>query len=480
MATVESDNRARRDSAARGAVVFALAAVLAAALAACGGGGGGGGGGNSGGSGTPDITAGLPDGPGCTQLDRRSFLAEQFRTQYFYNDRSPVVDPQPEQLLDAYFKASLFKGNETIPADRFSGYQTTEAYNQFYGEGKTLAYGLAVAGQEVQGKPDQPLWVRDVTPGSPAALADIRRGDRVRRLNGVAAEDAIARFDFAALTPSKAGDELELELERSGTRRTVKIAANVHDVVPVRLGRVLTLPDGRRMGLVRFNSMMNLAEPDLTTFFQGFRDQGVSDIVFDLRYNGGGSVAVGGRIASMAAGNKANNQVYAVLRNNAQLQASNTTYRFATPVSWPGVNRVYVLSGSRTCSASEQIIAGLRGVGIEVVLIGATTCGKPVGFRPRDHCGLTYSLVNFDSINARGEGGYYAGFAATCRVAEDFTKSMEDPTEPLTAAAMRHAQGLGCPPVSGVDQVPLLQRGQHGPREPAVVDGPDVRGVMVP
>jgi hypothetical protein len=180
----------------------------------------------------------------------------------------------------------------------------------------------------------------------------------------------------------------------------------------------------------------------------------------------------------MAAGNKANNQVYAVLRNNAQLQASNTTYRFATPVSWPGVNRVYVLSGSRTCSASEQIIAGLRGVGIEVVLIGATTCGKPVGFRPRDHCGLTYSLVNFDSINARGEGGYYAGFAATCRVAEDFTKSMEDPTEPLTAAAMRHAQG--CPPVSGVDQAPLLQRGQHGPREPAVVDGPDVRGVMVP
>ena len=449
----------------------ALSIASVVLLSACGGGGGGG-------TSAPiDVGTGLPDGPGCTQFDRRSFLAEQFRTQYFYNDRSPVVDPLPEQSLDAYFKASLFKGNESIPADRFSGYQTTEAYNRFYGEGKTMAYGLAVAGQEVQGKPDAPLWVRDVTPGSPAALADIRRGDRVRRLNGVTAEDAIARFDFAALTPAEAGDELELELERAGTRRTVKIAANVHDVVPVRLGRVLSLPDGRRMGLVRFNSMMTLAEPELTAYFQGFRDQGVSDVVFDLRYNGGGSVAVGGRIASMAAGTKANNQVYAVLRNNAQLQASNTTYRFATPVAWSGVNRVYVLSGSRTCSASEQIIAGLRGVGIEVVLIGATTCGKPVGYRPRDHCGLTYSLVNFDSINARGEGGYYAGFAATCRVAEDFTKSMEDPTEPLTAAAMRHAQGLGCPPVSGTDQVPLLQRGQ---RATTVVDGPDVRGVMVP
>lgn len=480
MATVESGKRARRDSAARGAVAFALAAVLAAALAGCGGGGGSSGGGNSSGSGTSDITAGLPDGPGCTQLDRRLFLSEQFRTQYFYNDLTPGVDPQPEQLMATYFKASLFKGNETIPADRFSGYQTTEAYNQFYGEGKTLAYGLAVAGQEVQGKPDQPLWVRDVTPGSPAGLADVRRGDRVRRLNGVAAEDAVLRSDFSALTASKAGSELELELERAGDVRTIRLTANVHDAVSVRLGRVLSLPDGRKMGLVRFNSMITLAEPEIQAYFGQFRDQGVSDVIFDLRYNGGGSVAVGGRIASLAAGIKANNLIYAVLRNNAQLQASNTTYRFGSPLFWSGVNRVYVLTGSRTCSASEQIIAGLRGVGVEVVQIGATTCGKPVGFRPRDHCGLTYSMVNFDSVNARGEGGYYSGFSATCRVAEDFTKSMEDPTEPLTAAAMRHAQGLGCPPVSGVDQVPLLQRGQLGLREAAVVDGPEVPGVMVP
>ena len=161
------------------------------------------------------------------------------------------------------------------------------------------------------------------------------------------------------------------------------------------------------------------------------------------------SVAVGGRVAAMAAGTKADGQIYAVLRNNAQLQSSNSTFRFVTPVLWRGVNRVYVLSGSRTCSASEQMIAGLRGVGIEVVQIGSTTCGKPVGFRPREHCGLTYSLVNFDSVNARGEGGYYNGFAAQCRVAEDFTKSMEDPTEPLTAAAVQNAQGLGCPPLPG-------------------------------
>ena len=458
----------------------AWAALLALgwALAGCGGGGGS----NSdpappGAAAPADPLAGLPDGPGCALADRRAFLADQFRTQYLYNDLTPAVDPAGDLALDRYFSASLFKGNERIPTDRFSNYQTSEAYNQFFGEGKTLAYGLSVAGQEVQGRPDLPLWIRDVTPGSPAGVAGIQRGDRVRRINSTPVEDAIAKFDFSALTPQRAGQELELQLERAGVLRTVRIAASVHDAVPVRLGKLINLPDGRKMGLVRFNSMINLAEPDLLGYFPQFRDQGVTDVVFDLRYNGGGSVAVGGRVTAMAAGTKADGQVYAVLRNNAQLQSSNSTFRFVSPVSWRGVNRVYVLSGSRTCSASEQMISGLRGVGIEVVQIGSTTCGKPVGFRPREHCGLTYSLVNFDSVNAKGEGGYYNGFSAQCRVAEDFTKSMEDPTEPLTAAAVQHAQGLGCPPASGPDQVPLWAR---MPRARPVSEGSDPPSVMVP
>lgn len=450
-------------------------AALSLLLSACGGGSGTAPASQS--EAAPDPLSGLPETPGCTLLDRRSFLADQFKTQYLYNDLTASVDPAPEQGLRAYFSASLFKGNERIPADRFSGYQTTEAYSQFYGEGKTLAYGLAVAGQEVQGRPDLPLYIRDVTPGSPADTVGLQRGDRVHRLNDTTVEDAIARFDFSMLTPQQAGQELVLEVERGGQRRTVRLSASVHDVVPVRLGRVVSLPDGRRMGLVRFNSMITLAEPDLQAHFQQFREQGVTEVVFDLRYNGGGSVPVGGRIASMAAGTKADGQVYAVLRNNAQLQASNSTYRFGTPVSWPGVKRVYVLSGLRTCSASEQLIAGLRGVGIEVVQIGSTTCGKPVGFRPREHCGLTYSLVNFDSVNAKGEGGYYSGFAATCRVAEDFTKTMEDTTEPLTAAAIRHASGQGCPAASGPDQQPLTGRTGRSLR---LRDGPEWTGLMVP
>ena len=53
------------------------------------------------------------------------------------------------------------------------------------------------------------------------------------------------------------------------------------------------------------------------------------------------------------------------------------------------LDRVVVISGSGTCSASEAIINGVRGVGVDVVLIGDTTCGKPYGFYGIDNCNST-------------------------------------------------------------------------------------------
>ncbi|TDM09111.1 MAG: hypothetical protein C4K60_07185 [Ideonella sp. MAG2] len=110
---------------------------------------------------------------------------------------------------------------------------------------------------------------------------------------------------------------------------------------------------------------------------------------------------------------------------------------------------MYVLTGSRTCSASEQLINALSPY-VTVVTIGNTTCGKPVGFLPQaDGCGTTFSTVNFESVNSRNEGRYFNGFAATCSVAEDFSKSLGAVDEPLLVAAANHADGQGCPAASG-------------------------------
>src|SRR4029453_5362330 len=72
--------------------------------------------------------------------------------------------------------------------------------------------------------------------------------------------------------------------------------------------------------------------------------------------------------------------------------------------------RVFILTGPGTCSASEAVMNGLAGVDVDVIQIGATTCGKPYGFYPEDNCGTTYFSIQFQGVNHKGFGDYADGF----------------------------------------------------------------------
>ena len=122
--------------------------------------------------------------------------------------------------------------------------------------------------------------------------------------------------------------------------------------------------------------------------------------------------------------------------------------------------RVFVLTGPNTCSASEAIMNGLRGVGVEVIQVGSTTCGKPYGFYPTDNCGTTYFTIQFRGANAMGFGDYSDGFSPAnssgpgedvpgCSIADDFTKQLGDQTEGRFATALAYRDGAACPAASG-------------------------------
>jgi len=92
---------------------------------------------------------------------------------------------------------------------------------------------------------------------------------------------------------------------------------------------------------------------------------------------------------------------------------------------------------------------------VQVVAIGDTTCGKPVGFLPQsDTCGTTYSVVNFESVNARSEGRYFDGFQATCLVSEDFSRPIGDTGDALLVAAAHHADNGACPAGTALREQP--------------------------
>ena len=144
-----------------------------------------------------------------------------------------------------------------------------------------------------------------------------------------------------------------------------------------------------------------------------------------------------------------------------------------------GLPRVFVLMGRRTCSASEQLINGLRGAGLEVVAVGETTCGKPVGFLPTSACGRTYSVVNFESVNHRNEGRYFDGFAPTCAVAENFSAAQGSNVDPLMTAAKLAADTGLCPAgTSSADRAFPLATRRTGPLPRALNEGDSSPGMI--
>ncbi len=384
----------------------------------------------------------------CDLVPRQSALRSYFNDWYFWYALSPYPAPGSLPTLDAYFGALLYTGTDpAFPADRWSFHQSTESFNRFFGVGQSVGYGIFVAGLEVAGAPSQPLYVRHVEPLSPAATAGVTRGDQVVSIDGRTAADMIADDDFTVLSSEAAGQTIRLVLRNNGVQRTVDVSAAAFPLTPVLPNaRVVTSTGGRKMGYVAVKDMISQADAPLASAFQSFAAQGVTELVVDLRYNGGGLVSTGRDIASYVNPALTSGRTYAALLYNVKRAAfNNSSFQFSSPANALALTRVYVLQGARTCSASEQVINGLRPF-VTVVPIGDTTCGKPVGFLPTDDgCGETFNVVNFEAVNASDEGRYFDGFAPACVVAEDFSQPIGGDADPLLVTARNHADGIACP-----------------------------------
>jgi carboxyl-terminal processing protease len=330
-------------------------------------------------------------------------------------------------------------------------------------------------------------------PNSPASeivagSANLPRGTKILSVNGIdAVNGATTQTEVdqlnAALFPSTPGIVTTLVVRDAGAsvNRTVTVTSVSLSSKPVNRTAIVDTPTGK-VGYVLFNTFSPFAsEREIRDAIVEMQTGAVTDLVLDLRYNGGGLLTVASQLSYMVAGPaRTSGRVFESLRFNAAAGNLNPVTGTAnTPTSFrstgagfsitngtalPNLNlgRVYVLSTERTCSASEAVINGLRGIDVEVVLIGGTTCGKPFGFYAQENCGETYYSIQFQGVNNKGFGDYADGFIAQnsaaafgvrmpgCSVADDFNKELGNPTEGLFAAALQYRSNGTCPtPASG-------------------------------
>ena len=499
----------------------AFAAVLS--LAGCGGGGGGGGEGAASSIAAPVRPTPGIDLPGPQQLadagsvadscaaprtgtnpatglpftDRRGTLADEKTWVRSWIDRTYLwYDEVPSNLAAADYATptSYFDALKTPaltasgrPKDRFHYTYRTPAYQDLL-QSTESGYGAEFA--YLSRTPPRLIRVAYTEPGSPAAQAGIVRGDTLLAIDGIDAVGAGSQADVdrlnAALAPPADGISHGFTLRSAdGNTRTVNLASARIERSPVQNVRTIDTPTGR-VGYLQFNDHVEKAEAQLVAAFEQLRAAGVVDLVLDMRYNSGGLLAIASEAASMIAPaavtqgavferlNFNRKNPFGLSASQSSLPFYATTRGYSVPAGRTlprlGLSHVTVLTGPDTCSASESVVNGLRGVGVTVDLIGAATCGKPYGFYPEDNCGTTYFAIQFQGVNAKGFGDYGDGMAPTCTVADDFDRALGDVAEGRLAAALNHRATGACPatasarrsasvaPPVAADGAPYLER----------------------
>lgn len=409
---------------------FFVGLALSLLVAACGGG-----------SSAPSGSA------SCDLASQKNWLRSYMLDWYFWTGVSPNPEPDGYATLRDYLDALRYANYPGRGLEPWSGFQDSASYNQFFTEGRTMGYGLFVNGIERQ----LPLMVRMVEPLSPAGLAGLQRGDVIKAIDGVA-DSVLINGDFAVLNPAAAGQQITVDIERAGVPQRVTLTAAQYSLTPVPASATLTAGSAK-VGYVALKDFITQAEAELTSRLSAIRADGASDLIVDLRYNGGGRISTANHFASQIVGALHGGKVFTTLNYNAAHQSSNNSFTLTTAPA-PAFGRVVVLTGPRSCSASELLVNGLRPYAQQVVTIGATSCGKPYGFNPVASCENTFSIVNFRAVNALGLADYDAGITPTCAVAEDFSGALGDPGEKLTAAALGYLQTGSCPAAAAASERP--------------------------
>ncbi len=443
---------------------FPTLLALAATLASCGGGGGSsGGGGPIGGAPTPTPTA---PALGCTLAERQSWVLGQMNEWYLFPSLLDAsVNPAAHASVQSYIDA-LVAPARAQSRDRYFTYITSIAdENAFFNSGASAGFGIRLSYDSVNRR----LFVMEAYEGAPALAAGIDRGTEVLAIGTSPSTLQTVTSLFAsggsqavsdALGPSTAGTARTLTVRTGGVDSTITVTKATYTITPVsaRYGAKVFDAAGRKIGYINLRTFIDTADPALRNAFASFKAQGVTQLIVDVRYNGGGLVSIAELFSDlMNAGRAPNVLSYTTFR--PEKSAYNETQPFTNRTEAVAATKIAFIGTGSSASASELIInAQTPYLGANSALIGSNTYGKPVCQIGLDKatCDDRLRVVAFKTENASHQGDYYTGLkafvGATCSAGDDFTKPLGDPAEASLKVALDYLAGRPCTAIADAGQ----------------------------
>ena len=393
------------------------------------------------------------------QADVPNLSDNKFKTQTELNSFLAGY-PKPEDLFEA------LRVDKNI--DRFSwivdDYLELEGALQGTTNNNGVEFGLSY---KTSGSNQIIGWVRYIIPNSDASTKNIKRGDVFYGVNGTQLTDT----NYNALLFGSNNDYTLNMADINGgaftpNGKTVALTKTVLDENPILVNTLIT-SGSKKIGYLLYNGFYSNYDNKLNEAFGTLKSQGITDLVLDLRYNGGGSVQTATRLASMITGSFTG-QVFSKQQWNAKIESYYSTNNpeslkdffvdkiGTTPINSLNMTKIYILTSKSSASASELVINGLKPY-MNVVQIGDITVGKNVGSvtlydsptfgkekRNPNHRYAMQPLV-LKIVNSVGFGDYQSGLTPTFSLKESLSNLgvLGTSTEPLLNLAIAKITGIG-------------------------------------
>lgn len=458
-----------------------IATLMSLVLVACGGGGGsapptGGGGGG----GTP------PPSSACSLSARQDFVKAVIDEWYLFPDLvAPNVNKASFSNIDDYIDA-LVAPARAQSRDRFFTFMTSIAEeNAFNNSGSSAGFGIRLGYDTANNR----VFVIEAFETGPAFPQGFDRGvellsvgDTPTSLQSISSLMASGGPSavIGALGPSTPGLQRTFRIRTvAGAEQQVTVTKAEFPLDPLsdRYGSKIIDDAGKKVGYINMRTFIGPAEDDLRVAFNQFRQQGVTELIIDFRYNGGGLVRVAELMGDLMAANQVG-KVFSRTTLRPSKASENETDLFGSQSQAIAATKIAFIGTGSTASASELVAnAMIPYLGNNLALVGSNTFGKPVGQFAFDkaECDDRLRVVTFRTENASGQGDYYTGLASvypnTCRAADDIFTPLGDPREASIAQALAFLRnGAGsCSRISATGDGAIAaaeqQRGLTGRRE---------------
>ena len=411
-----------------------ICCILFAGITACGGSGGG----SDGGEGVPQI-----DTSECSNDNQKQFVLDNLNYWYLWNDLLPaninIGDyATPEELV---FEVTRNFGpqKDGQPLDLFSSVGSLDADQQFFGEGKYEGFGFSYRVEN-----DEMRFTR-VFADSPANLVgNFARTQTVVSINGRPIADILANEGIGAALDS-ATAQFEIR-ELGGTvRPPVSLTKDIVTIDPIPQWRVIDAGGGRNIGYMELATFISTANAGFEEVFGAFKDANVSEVIIDLRYNGGGLVSTADLLGDYLGGFVAQNLTFSSTEFNDDRAAENNSLEFFSLLSNSiNLSQLVIIATRGTASASELVTNGMI-PHVDVAIVGDNTFGKPVGQIGLEFCEKILRPTSFRTANAAGNGDYFDGLPVDCPAADDLDVFVGSDLDPNMIAARSYLDTGACP-----------------------------------